>query len=50
MSAPDGASISKILSVGELGALPSGAWRLRPHLPEGERRFLVLWGPIFVAG
>lgn len=50
VSAPDGGAMSPILTVGELGGLPSGAWRLRPHLPEGERRFLVLWGPIFVAG
>ncbi len=50
VSAPDGSAMSSILSVGELGGLPSGAWRLRPHLPDGERRFLVLWGPIFVAG
>lgn len=28
--------------------LPRGAWRLRPLLPQGDRRFSILWGPIFV--
>jgi uncharacterized protein YkwD len=50
LSGPDGEALSPVLTLADLGALPSGAWRLRPHLPDGERRFLVLWGPIFVAG
>ena len=49
ISAPDGGSMSGIMDLGEMAQLPAGAWRLRPHLAETATRFLVLWGPIFVA-
>lgn len=49
ISAPDGGGLSPIMELGEMAQLPAGAWRLRPHLAETANRFLVLWGPIFVA-
>ena len=50
ISAPDGSDSSPVLKLGEVSDLPAGAWRLRPHLADGANRYLVLWGPIFVAG
>lgn len=50
ISAPDGSQASPVMRLGERGELPSGVWRLRPYLPAGRNRYLVLWGPIFIGG
>lgn len=49
ISAPDGAAMSEVMRLDGAAALPPGAWRLRPHLATGANRYLVLWGPIFIA-